>query len=500
MFDKIFHKFKDDKLFYILLASLIILGIFLRLYIYLQQYSLEGDECSIAYSIINRQNLTELIFAPFYSYNQAAPAGFLAVTKIITNIFGINELTLRFFPFISGILSIFLFYNFAKNYLTSKSLLLSIFLFSVSGSLISYSATYKPYSVDVMAALIVFNLAEYFFNREKINIYTPAIIGAVLVWFSYPVCILLVSVGIYYLFIYITKKQKTNFLNLSVIGYTWFFSLLNASMFAYYNLNWSKKYFLAYWKDSFIPFPPDWKGFVYSLKELSSITFENAHLLMCILIITGAGLCIFQRKEKSVLLFLPILITMALSSIKAYPFGNRLILFLSPIVIIFVSKNLEYFSKKIIITVLVLTILFQIPFSEKNYMHLRTNIKVNDFFTFIEQNAQKTDYIFSNYNDSGYFRYYKYKYHIPENYYIKNYESFKNPDNLDKSIGFLKTKTKRFWIPIFITYNNNDPAIKKQIDYLKNYLKSHKNLKLVKFKKDEKKGGEIYLYEFAQNL
>jgi len=514
VFKELIKKIGQNKYFYLFLFFSIFLGIFLRFYVFLQQYSFEGDECSLAINILKQKTFHELIFTPLYWYNQAAPVGFMVISKCFSNIFGINELALRIFPFLSGIFSIFLFYFFAKDYLSSKSLLFSVFIFAVSGSLVSYSVFFKPYSVDLMATLSIFIMAKYFLNKEKINIFIPSLLGLILVWFSYPVVFVLASVGIYYGFLYIIKKQKNNLLRLSIICYIWLASFSTSYLFAYSNFMRSKDYFLEYWKDYFMPVLPDWNWFLLVLNQLCNITFQTIFqhsLLIYLLIITGAGLCVFQKKEKSVLLVLPIIFTLAASCIKAYPFGDRLILFLAPIVIIFVAKNLEYLNyfdkfiknniiKNGLVLLISSIILFQIPFNTKNYFHLRTNIKINDFLVFMKQNMEKNDCVYLTYFDNGYFRYYKMIYNLNENYdYVNNkiYSTGKQSlDSFKKDMKILKTQKSRIWFPFFAAYNNDyDSLTREQTKDFKKYLESQKDLKLIKYMKDEKKGGEVYLYQ-----
>ena len=515
MFKELIKKIEKNKYFYLFLFFSIFLGIFLRIYVFLQQYSLEGDECSLAINILKQKTFHELIFTPLYWFNQAAPVGFMVISKCFSNIWGINESALRIFPLLSGIFSIFLFYFFAKDYLSSKSLLFSVFIFAVSGSLVSYSVFFKPYSVDVMAILIIFIMAKYFLNKEIISMFIPSLLGLLLVWLSYPVVFVLASVGIYYGFVYFYKKQKINLLRLSTVCYIWLVSFLISSVFAYSNFLRSKDYFLWYWKDYFMPVPPDWNWFLLALSQLCNTTFQSvfhSSILMYLLIITGAGLCIFQKKEKSVLLVLPIIFTLAASCIKAYPFGDRLILFLAPIVIIFVAKNLEYLNyfdkfiknniiKNGLVLLISAIILFQIPFNTKNYFHIRTNIKINDFLVFIGQNMEKTDYIYLTPYDKGYFIIDNELHNRNEKLYYGDKKIYsvdkKSLDYFKKDIETLKTQKTRIWFPFFATYNSKDydRITFEQTIAFKKYLESQKDLKLIKYMKDEKKGGEVYLYQ-----
>jgi len=85
-------------------ASLIgIIGIVLRLRQYLSNRSLWLDEAALAVSI-KEKNFHELL-QPL-EFNQIAPIGFLYLEKIAVIIGGTNEMSLRFFPLVAGILSL----------------------------------------------------------------------------------------------------------------------------------------------------------------------------------------------------------------------------------------------------------------------------------------------------------------------------------------------------------------------------------------------------------
>jgi len=128
-------------------------GIFLRVNEYLANRSLWLDEASLALNIIDK-SFRQLITQPL-DYNQAAPAGFLLLTKILVLLLGDSEFTFRLIPFISGIASLFLFYVFLKKNTSKSSMLIALGLFSFSYIMLRYATEFKPYSSDVMFALIV---------------------------------------------------------------------------------------------------------------------------------------------------------------------------------------------------------------------------------------------------------------------------------------------------------------------------------------------------------
>ena len=110
--------------------GIILLGIFLRLRQYLLNRSFGADEASLALNLVARNfhELTQLL-----DYHQAAPIGFLFIEKLSILIFGNHELTMRLFPVLAGIISIYLLYKIARASFGMAGLF-SVFIFSISWS------------------------------------------------------------------------------------------------------------------------------------------------------------------------------------------------------------------------------------------------------------------------------------------------------------------------------------------------------------------------------
>ena len=95
-----------------------------------------------------------------------APPLFLACVKFLISVFGKSDIVFRFLPFLSSILSVFVFYKLSKTFLKSKAaIILANFLFAVNFSLIFYGSEFKQYSTDVL----VFNIIKI---NKKIDRFT----------------------------------------------------------------------------------------------------------------------------------------------------------------------------------------------------------------------------------------------------------------------------------------------------------------------------------------
>ena len=146
--------------------GIIALGCYFRTKQFLFNRSLWLDEAFLAPSIVNGS------FSDFFNsleYGHFSPPGFLIVSRLFIELFGNNDLTLRLFPFMSGILSLFLFDRVTRIYAWPKGRIIALLLFSVSERLIYYASELKQYSVDVSVTLCLFLLADHL-RRKILNI------------------------------------------------------------------------------------------------------------------------------------------------------------------------------------------------------------------------------------------------------------------------------------------------------------------------------------------
>ena len=144
---------------------LIAVGIVLRLRQYLFNRSLWIDEAAIASSIVTRSypDLFKTL-----DYGLTAPFGFLVASKFVVDIFGNNELALRFIPFISGVFVLIIFYQIGRRYLTPSATTIALGILVFSPPLIYLSSEAKQYSVDLLVATILLWLTLSI-SRSKIQ-------------------------------------------------------------------------------------------------------------------------------------------------------------------------------------------------------------------------------------------------------------------------------------------------------------------------------------------
>jgi hypothetical protein len=132
------------------------LGVVLRLVRYGRNFPLWGDESFVAVNFIAR-GYRDLL-GPL-EYGQICPALFLWIERFVVDRLGFSEWSLRLFPLVCGVASVWLFRSVAASLVRGLPLLLAVAIFAVSYHPIRHAAEVKPYACDLFVALILLALA-----------------------------------------------------------------------------------------------------------------------------------------------------------------------------------------------------------------------------------------------------------------------------------------------------------------------------------------------------
>lgn len=326
------------------------------------------DEANLArnYSI---KSLLEL-WQPL-DYQQYAPPIFNSIEQFSILLLGNTEYSLRFFPLISGISTLLLFYHFCKKYIDIRWQWFPLTLLAFSPNFIQYATEVKQYSTDAAVTLGILALAHSlpFQQFRKKNVLTWSLVGIVAVWLSMPAAFVLSGVGVYWFYTFV--KTKNNELLWMFIPFAiwlisfmiYFFSILNTDA-AGENLK-------DYHQNFFFPLIPlstsDW----HFLKEIlisffrTSLGSTTLSIIWAIVSFLAGGYFLYKNKTGQFWLFLsPILASLLASSLEYYSLIPRLTLFFIPIILLFIGIGtanilaVAHRNLKPVLVVLLLVILF----------------------------------------------------------------------------------------------------------------------------------------------
>ncbi len=263
-----------------------------------------------------------------------------------TLIFGENDLAFRFFPWLASLFSLPLFVLISKRFLSGVYLLGAVTLFSGSIAAFLYSGQAKQYSIDLMVCLFLVWSALFLLNKglNKWMTLLLAFFGGIGILSCFPAIplslFLLALLGIY--FYKTTTAYSKRYL--IIIGCIW---LMAALLNTYYSQTviggTVKSDMSAHWREGF---PPTSNFLDYVLwfpnKILRELTFFNGWwfgeqiqvisiLSLALLILSLPGIIYLVKKDlyKTLILFSPLLIALALAALRLMPFANRVSLYAS---------------------------------------------------------------------------------------------------------------------------------------------------------------------------
>lgn len=128
------------------------LGILFRWVRYLVDQPLWGDEAFVAVNLIDRGFLG--LLRPL-DYHQVCPPLFLWAEAVVVRLLDFNERSLRLFPILCGTATMVLFPLLARRLMRGIPYLLAVATFAVAFYPIRHAAEVKPYSTDLLVALVL---------------------------------------------------------------------------------------------------------------------------------------------------------------------------------------------------------------------------------------------------------------------------------------------------------------------------------------------------------
>ncbi len=407
---------------------------FFRIARWSQNFSLWLDEAMLSLNIVNR-NLFELT-KPLDHF-QEAPVGFLFIEKFFTHLFGESELVLRLFPLLASVGAILLFYKAVKIVIDKKAVPAAMIFFAIIPELIHYSAIVKPYSSDVLASVVILFVAAVLFKdkvsgRELIlSLSAVFFIPYVSYTSIFVICGLIAGLFINAL----VRRRKEDFLTLIYVGAVF---LISIATFYFLIIRYKDDSSLeAYWASSFLPFPPrNFSELSYITDEICSV-FRNPLCLRTYIfgksivnflgIITLLGVIVAFCRQRYLYAWIFVITLLALltaSGLKQYPFAPRLILFLIPFFIMFLSEGLAFICSKLYMTpflvfILVLLTIFQWHEAKHKTVNERSREDIRPIIKYILENKKDGDKIYVYFRTKFAFMYYAQRFDIPEeDYYI----------------------------------------------------------------------------------
>jgi len=407
---------------------IILVGIILRLAQYIFNRSLTEGEAALALNIVQRSYAQ--LLKPL-DYVQAAPVGFLLIQKSISSLFGANEYGLRLFPLIAGVAALFFFYEVGKKIISRQSLIIGLVLFAVGDHLIYFASEVKQYSSDVLIALLIIWLTMLVFNKGFNIKYLLlfGFIGGLCLWFSHP-ALFVFGGSLVTMFLYILHKRS--YTKIPGLAFATIFGL--GSFVINYLVTLSdlsqSKNLMTFWQKSFMPLPPTsltdlkWFGYVFLRTFKFPVGLSVYELFLAVLAFFWGCFLMFKNKKIHLLLIIsPICLALFASGLHRYPFEGRLLLFLTPFMVLIIAQGISDIQLKLktrsnFLGLAIVCILLVQPVLLAGYHLIRPRApeELRSTLDYVEANWQKEDMIYVYYASLNAFLYYHSRYGFQTQY------------------------------------------------------------------------------------
>lgn len=326
------------------------IGALLRLQHLLSNRSLWLDEAVLAVSINSRPLGDILKNIEIFPEFSKPPLLFAIIEKIITLCLGPSEMALRLFPFICAIAALPLFYKLVKKHFNPLTTLIALSAFAISDPLIYYAAEVKPYSTELLVALVFFWIFEKSRSAEFSNktLILLGLLPAIGLWISNSLIFLMTTAALAITYEQLIKKNKEALLKTAGIFFLWgmsFLLLYKTSLNAMVSNQSLLRTFPGYILDKPLLSPEalQWVGAMITGFLNESGGLPNWSLLFLII---GSVAIIKKDLPRGLLIIAPVLLTLLAAALEKYPFRGRLLLFLVPGVIIGIAEGIRILSEK----------------------------------------------------------------------------------------------------------------------------------------------------------
>lgn len=447
---------------------LIAFGVFLRVKHFAENQSLWVDEAYVANEIVIKSFQEMFSFYTVFSSQPQTPILFQAITKGVVTLWGTHEMALRLLPLLCSIAALFLFYRLLKTLVSPVTATVAMGLFVFNNHLIYYAAEVKPYACDVLAALIIVSLFLKIQERGFLSgLFSFSVVAVILSWLSFPA--IFVSAGV------LITAMGHAFLNrdgnvLRKILVTFLIIVFSFGIVYFLSLATMMKsdYIKGTWAGSFLPWDKGVYGalqwmagvFIHIFKNPVDTVFPLFSLLVFFI-----GCFSFWKNfgfNRFLMLISPLILVFGAALFQMYPFKERMLLFLTPLLTVLLAQGIVYISrqwKKLSVAVGCLCLIMTVPI-QQSVSHIqqeRLKVKNREVLAFLKEHYRPGDQIF--YNNAAQ---YAFQYYLMQFEFSKNLKSEMGDPLLLKGEYLIKTVKL---IDQILIYDN-----KKYMGYMNGYM------------------------------
>jgi hypothetical protein len=324
-------------------------GLVLRLYHYLRDPSLWHDEAALVVNVLDKGFLE--LLGPL-RFSEAAPPLFLWLEKGISLVAGESLFALRLVPLAASCAALVLFAPLARRVLHPTAVPWAVLLFAVSDRLLWHACEAKQYAVEAFASVLLmaaWTLTRAWFAWQRAALL--ALLAPALLWLAYPAAFVYGGLLLVLLMEVVRSKRAADWLGYVLLCLTVLvaFSLLLAGPIQAQR----DETIVTCW-DGMNQFP-DWAHpanvpvwLIRSTCDFVGYCIKPVGQWLTPLALAGLVLLWRQgKRDWCVVLTVPILLAVAASCIKAYPYGGmRVLAYAAPAVFLLVGAAVPWCLEK----------------------------------------------------------------------------------------------------------------------------------------------------------
>ncbi len=324
-----------------------VLGMALRVIVYLQHGSLSHDEACVGLNLMYRPYLGLMRALDF---EQAAPVGFLWASKLLVSMLGPSEYVLRFIPLIASLAFLYLLRRFAFDFLGAKGSVPAVLLGAAAPLAIEYAGITKQYASDALITLIVVAAGAALLTapEERLRWRRMAWAGAAGLLFSQVAIFSLAAVGAALL---ADRRFREEYFRKATIMVTlWVveFGCLYALSYRYASQN---PYLKRFWEAAMLsgnghPMA-SLKRVVWDLFGSNYLTVLPARVFVLLFLIGLYAIWRLKGAPIALLFGLPHVLLVGAGLAGQYPVAERLILFICPLLFLTIGAGISFLLDQI---------------------------------------------------------------------------------------------------------------------------------------------------------
>jgi len=314
------------------------IGIVVRLAEYLENRSLWLDEALLSLNVIEKPFpglLGEL------DYQQGAPVGFLFLQKLAVALAGQSEYGLRLVPLLSSIAVLTFGYRLAVRLMGRSAGLIALGFLCLCDPLVYFAGEAKQYGLDAcMTLLLLWSGLRAFQDRTGRASVLLAMLGAGSVWFSHPSLFILAGVGLLLLVQALLRRERQCAARLAVVAAAWAIGFALCYHLSLRHLA-HNRFFQEFWAPAFVPPLADIPWFVRrTLGTFAAFLDLNPFpVVLCSWLAVGLAAGAVRRPAFFILGTTSITAAIVASSLRMYPLHERFLVFLIPIVVLYLAEG-----------------------------------------------------------------------------------------------------------------------------------------------------------------